>query len=75
MLIREKTADAAKSSLLGTGVFSDARFDLTSLQDHEINHKTDSRFLNVSAWRVAYGAINWDHFFVFTLLLYLVLYM
>lgn len=45
MLIRQKTANAAKTSLFGAGVFSDARFDATSLRDYEISHKMDPSFL------------------------------
>lgn len=45
MLIRQKTANAAKTSLFGTGVFSDAQFDPTSLQDYEISHNIDPSFL------------------------------
>lgn len=41
MLIREKTANAAKTSAFGTGAFSDARLDPTFLQAYEIKHKTD----------------------------------
>lgn len=41
MLIRQKTANAAKTSLFGTGAFSDAQFDPTSLQDYEISHNID----------------------------------
>lgn len=56
MLIRQKTANAAKTSLFGAGVFSDARFDATSLRDYEISHKMDPSFLTLQKW--AFGKLH-----------------
>lgn len=60
MLIRQKTANAAKTSLFGAGVFSDARFDATSLRDYEISTKWTLVFslTEMSIWQVAYGTVN-----------------
>lgn len=68
MLIREKTAKAAKTSLFGAGGFSDARLAPASLCDHEINHKIDPGFLpEISVCWVTYGSIDLDLLSVFTL--------
>lgn len=72
MLIRQKTANAAKTSLFGTHIFSDTHFDPTSLQDYEISHKIDPSFLTHKNKRLA--SCIWHHQLkssVFTLLIYL----